>query len=863
MTHPVMTRPASLRHLPVLGSVVPPAARPQCRRYASVRSGGMAMVLVGLLLVGPRFALAAVEPGLHVYPPQVHLSTTRDRQSLVVQVVEADGLTRDVTGEAKLTVADAGKARLDGTTLYPAADGDTTLSVAFGGRTVEVPVHVERAGETPALSFRLDVLPVFMRAGCNSGACHGASRGKDGFRMSLFGFDPAADYVRLTREFADRRINRALVEESLLLTKAVNAVPHGGGARLKVHDAYYETLAEWIRAGAKDDPGEVPAVVAVEIYPPEAVLDGPASVQQFTVRAKYADGTDRDVTSLAVFSSSNDNSAKIDTSGRLTAGNRGEAFVMARFDTHTVGSQVITLPKGLAFQWADPPVANVVDELIHTKLRKLRINPSPLCSDQEFLRRASVDICGVLPTSDEYRSFLASTDPQKRAHLIDQLLERREFTDMWVMKWSELLMIRTVANQVSYKAMLRYYDWLQERIEANTPIDQLVRELLTVQGGTFADPATNYFQHERDTLKTAENVAQVFMGMRIQCAQCHNHPFDRWTMDDYYGFAAFFSQIGRKRAEDPRETIVFNSGSGEVKHPVGGRNVAPKYLGAEPPDFKSPENAGRDRRAVLADWLASPRNEHFGRNLVNIVWAHFFGQGIVDEVDDVRVSNPAVNEALLDTLADRFVESKYDFKKLVREICNSHAYQRSTQANETNAEDERNFSRATLRRIRAEVLLDMVSATTETPDKFRGLPLGARAVQIADGNTSTYFLTTFGRASRATACSCEVRMEPNLSQALHLLNGDTLHQKIAKGNVVGKMLEAGRTPEQVVEELYLRTLTRPPTDAEKQGLLALVPGPVPGKDGAAATPPDQAAVKQALEDGFWAILNAREFVFNH
>jgi hypothetical protein len=827
----------------------------------------LGLVALGPVLLGvlppPARAAASSEPGLHVYPPSIQLSTARDRQSFVVQVVEADGLTRDVTREATAAIADGAKARLEGTFVFPVADGDTQLTVAFGGRSVEIPVHVERATERPDLSFRLDVLPVLTRTGCNSGACHGASRGKDGFRMSLFGFDPASDYVRLTREFADRRINRALVEESLLLTKSTNAVAHGGGARIKAHDEYYETLARWIEAGAKDDPGAVPAVVSVDIFPPEAVLDGPDAVQQFTVRATYADGTDRDVTSLTVFSSSNDNSARIDPSGRVVAGNRGEAFVMARFDTHTVGSNVITLPKGLAFQWTDPPAANVVDELIHAKLRKLRINPSPLCTDAEFLRRASIDICGVLPTSDEYRSFQSNQDPDKRRHLVDQLLERREFTDLWVMKWSELLMIRTVANQVSYKAMLRYYDWLQKRIEANTPIDQLVRELLTVQGGTFSDPATNYFQHERDTLKTAENVAQVFMGMRIQCAQCHNHPFDRWTMDDYYGFAAFFSQIGRKRAEDPRETVVFNSASGEVKHPVGGRNVSPKFLGGEAPDFAAPENAGRDRRAVMADWLASPRNEHFGRNLVNIVWAHLFGRGIVDEVDDVRVSNPPVNAELIDTLAQRFADSKYDFKQLVREICNSHAYQRSTQSNETNADDERNFSKANLRRIRAEVLLDMVTAVTVTPDKFRGLPLGARAVQIADGNTSNYFLTTFGRASRATACSCEVRMEPNLSQALHLLNGDTLHQKIARGKVVGTMLEAGSAPEQVIEELYLRTLTRLPTDAEKAGLLALVPQPTPGADGAAAKPADPAAVRETLEDGFWAILNSREFVFNH
>jgi hypothetical protein len=705
------------------------------------------------------------------------------------------------------------------------------------------------ASEDPGPSFRLDVMPILMRSGCNTGSCHGAARGKDGFRLSLFGFDPEADYQRITREISGRRINLALTAESFLLTKATNAVPHGGGARIKPGDEYYNTLKRWLDTGAKNDPGPVPAVVAVVLDPPEGVLDGAGATQQLSLRAKYADGSERDVTSLAVFLTNNDNAAKVDATGLVTAGNRGEAFVMARFETHTVGSHFITLPKGLAFQWANPPATNVIDELIHTKLQKLRINPSAICTDEEFLRRASLDICGVLPTSDEYRSFMASADPQKRAALVDQLLVRKEFVDLWVMKWSELMMIRTVPNEVSYKAMLLYYNWLQERIEANTPIDQLVRELLSAKGGTFTEPATNYFQHERDTLKTAENVAQVFMGMRIQCAQCHNHPFDRWTMDDYYGFANFFAQIGRKRGEDPRETIVFNSGSGDVKHPVGGRVVPPKFLGGAVPDTQ-----GRDRREVLADWLASPANEYFGRNLVNIVWAHFFGSGIVDEVDDVRVSNPPVNKALLDVLATRFVESKYDFKQLVREICTSNAYQRSTQANETNADDDRNFSKARLRRIRSEVLLDVVTAATATQNKFQGLPLGARAVQIADGNTSSYFLTTFGRATRGTACSCEVKMEPNLSQALHLLNGDTVQEKIASGGVVKRMLDENRSAEQIVEEIYLRTLTRMPTEKERTALLEILQDPAAQ---------DPAAIQRNLEDSFWAILNSREFVFNH
>ena len=414
-------------------------------------------------------------------------------------------------------------------------------------------------------------------------------------------------------------------------------MPHSGGAKLKVGDPYYATLLEWLESGAPADPGPVPAVTKVEIFPPGAVLDGDGETQQLTVRALYADGSDRDVTHLAVFLTGNDNSAAVSPDGLITAKNRGEAFVMARYDTHTVGMDVIVLPKGLSFTWADPPVANAIDGLVNAKLRKLRINPSPPCSDEEFLRRVSLDICGALPTADEYRSFMASTDPDKRAHLVDALLERKEFVEMWVMKWSELLMIRT-SQQISYKAMLLYYGWLQERIQANVPIDQLVRELLSASGGTFTNAATNYYQNETDTLKVSENVAQVFLGMRIQCAQCHNHPFDRWTMDDYYGFSAFFKQVSRKRGGDPRETIVHDADGGDMRHPVTGAVVPPRFLGGEVADV-----SGRGRREALAAWMTAADNPYFSRHVANITWAHFFGRGIVHEPDDVRVSNPPVN----------------------------------------------------------------------------------------------------------------------------------------------------------------------------------------------------------------------------
>lgn len=780
---------------------------------------------------------------LEVYPAEVHINTMRDRQSFVVQVTYPNGLTRDATKEAKLTLSDAAKVKLAANVLHPVADGESQLTVEFEGLSKTIPIKVEQATTDRPVSFKLDIMPIFMKANCNTGSCHGAARGKDGFRLSLFGFDPNGDHYRISRELPGRRMNLALPEESLLMTKAVGSVPHTGGKRFGTDSEYYATMLRWLKAGGNNDSGEIPKVLSVELYPPAAVLDGADSSQQLTVRAKYSDGTDRDVTNLAVFLSNNDTAATVSPDGVVTAHERGESFIMARFETHTVGRQFITLPKGQ--QYVDPktPEFNFVDTLIYNKLRKLRIKPSGLCSDEEFLRRAHLDIVGVLPTVEEYAQFMEDKDEKKREKLVDELLNRKEFVEVWVMKWAELLQIRTT-NQISYKSMLRYYNWLQERIASNMPTDQMVRELLGSSGGTFQNAATNYYQNERDTLKTSENVAQVFMGMRIQCAQCHNHPFDRWTMDDYYSFAAFFSQIGRKRGEDPRELIIYNSGGGEVRHIVGNKVMTPKFLGGEVPDVK-----GKDRRVVMADWLASPQNPYFATNLGNIVWAHFFGKGIIDQVDDVRVSNPPVNKELLDELGRRFTEYNYDFKKLVRDICVSRVYQHSTATNETNVKDDRNFSHAALRRVRAEVLLDAITQVTDTKNKFQGLPTGARAVQIANGNTSTYFLTAFGRAKRATVCSCEVSIEPNLSQALHLLNGDTVNTKMAQGKLVPTRLKEGKTPEQVAEEIYIRCLSRKPTDREKAALKEVID--------------NETNKQQALEDIFWATMNSREFVFNH
>ena len=798
---------------------------------------------------------------LEVFPPRVRLDAARDRQRIVVQSRLSDGRTFDVTHAAVVAVSDPTLAAIDRgddsrVVLRPLADGDTTVTVAHEGLTREIPLQVVSASSEPPLSFRMDVMPVFARGGCNMGSCHGAARGKDGFRLSLFGFDPAGDHHRLTREFPGRRIDLGSPRESLLFLKATGAVPHTGGKRFAADGDLAGTIARWIAAGAPDDPGPdpaaaVPRLESLDLYPPASLLEGDGARQQLVAVARFADGTDRDVTDLAWYGTNNDRSARVAADGRVTGGSRGEAFVMARYDTFTVGVPFITIPKGIAFSFpreadddADTSAGGrAIDALVNDKLAGLRIAPSALCDDDTFLRRVTLDLVGLLPTPADRRRFLDDTAPGKRGRVIDDLMSRREFVELWVMKWAEVLQIRS-SGDVSPKAALLFHQWLDRRIAANEPLDAMVRDLLTATGGTFDNPPTNYFQLERNTLKLAENVAQAFLGMRIQCAQCHNHPFDRWTMNDYYGFAAFFAQVGRKRAADPRETIVFDAGSGEVQHPLTGKPATPKFLGGE-----APRVADRDRREALAAWITAADNPFFSRHVANVAWTHFLGRGIVHEPDDARVSNPPANGPLLDELGRRLVGSGWNFRQLVRDIVTSRTYQRSCETSESNRLDETNFSHAAVRRQRAEVLLDVLAQVTETKNRFAGMPAGSRAVQVADGRTTNYFLTTFGRATREDACSCAVRMDPSLSQALHMLNGDAVNDRIRQGRVVERLLKEGNPPTAVIDELFLRCDGRMPSERERIETLAAV---------LQAT--DR---KQALEDVFWAILNSPEFLFNH
>jgi hypothetical protein len=680
-----------------------------------------------------------------------------------------------------------------------------------------------RAAEKP-VSFRLDVMPIFMKHGCNNGSCHGAARGKDGFLLSLFGYDPAGDYHRLTRAIVGRRVDLAVPEKSLLLEKATGAVPHTGNKLFDTNHDDYKTILSWLKAGAPDDAPNTPEPVGIELLPKKILFEKSGKTQPMQVKAKYSDGSERDVTRLALYMTNNEAIAAIDKDGVTKGGGRGAAFVFARFSKFTVGSEVIILPTDDKFTWPNTPESNYIDTLVFDKLKKLHVSPSELCSDEAFLRRVYLDLVGLPPSREEYDAFLKDKATDKRAKLIDTLMERPEFVDMWTMKWGELLRIRAANNVPQYgrdaKAMFTYAAWVKEQVKANRPLNEFVADLLVGSGSNFKQPTANlYTSSDRLTPeKTAEDIAQVFLGTRIQCAQCHNHPFDRWTMDDYYGFSAFFAGVNLKRGVEGREVIVTNNNNANTTaHPVDGRRMKPKFLGGDAPDVE-----GKDPRKALAVWLTSAENAAFSQTMGNMIWSHFFGRGIVEPVDDVRISNPPSNRELLEALGQKMTEYKFDMKKLVRDICNSRTYQLSVTTNPTNELDETQFSHAYVRRLRAEVLLDSITRVTGTEDRFPLSPPGTRAVQIHTGEVSTYFLTTFGRAPRETPCSCEVNKEANLSQALHLVNGDTLTTKVAQTKLIREMVEKSAKPEAIIDELYVRTLCRKPKDDETKRLVAII-----------------------------------------
>lgn len=799
---------------------------------------------IWLVLMGMQsHAQEPVPNRLSVYPGEISTNSAREFQRIVVQAHYQDGSCIDVTSRCDIEVQPNHIGHMQAEAFIPKEDGKGVLSIKFQGLSNSARVSVARAKNQPPVAFRNEVLQVLTKSGCNTGKCHGAATGKDGFRLSLFGYDPDGDFDRITNELAGRRINRNVPEDSLLVQKAIGFVAHTGGGPIGESSKEHELLLQWLYEGALIDNTKDPVATEIEVMPGQSVAPAPGGAQKIVVMAIFSDGSRRDVTDLSTFFSNNEGVAKVDKEGLVTLLAPGVSFVMVRYDQFSAGTEFI-VRSGEPFEFPSIASSGAIDEFVEERLKFLHIQPSEIGTDEQFLRRVFIDLIGQLPSESDYSEFLTDSSLDKRSRWIDRLLDRNEFQDQWALHWAELLQIRTI-NGVSRKALRLYDNWLRDQVSQGKTIADIAKQTISASGSTLSNPATNYFQTETTPQLIAENIAQVFLGTRIQCAQCHNHPFDRWTMDDYYDFASFFSQIGYKQGKDPRELTIYNAATGSIVHPLGKENIQPRFLGASDP---IPTDQ-RDLREHLAQWLTHPSNRAFSRNISNVVWSHFFGRGIVEPVDDVRISNPASNEALLDYLADRLVAEDFDIKPLVREICNSRTYQASTTHNPSNRLDQREFSHQKIRRLKAEVMLDCICQVTEAPEKLPGLSIGQRAVKVADGQAQHYFLNTFGRSDRSSACTCETKISPTLSQALHLLNGETTNRKIEEGSVIRNWIEQKVDPKEILSRITVRCLTRQPSESELAWLESQLR--------------EKSNIEQALQDFFWAILNSNEFIFNH
>jgi WD40 repeat protein len=740
--------------------------------------------------------------------------------------------------------------------VWTAATGKLEGSLPLATRPVAAsqPSIAAMTPPVPPISFPNDIMPLITRAGCNAGACHAKPAGQAGFKLSVFGYDPKSDYRAILKSARGRRIFPAAPEESLLLKKPTMTVEHGGGLRLKKDTQTYRTLLAWLEQGAPYGRENDPILAKVEVSPKEGRYHRQA-VQPLRVVATYSDGSQREVTNLAEFASNEKELARVDEQGVVHVGDMaGEAVIVTRY-MGRVDISRITVPADKALPeslYTALPVNNFIDKLVYDRLRNLAIAPSDGCTDAEFLRRASLDAAGALPTPEQARAFLDDPDPDKRNKLIDRLLASPTYADHWANKWGDLL--RPNPFRAGVKSVFTLDQWLRDSFRQNKPFDQFVREILVAQGSTHKYGPTVVFRDRREPADIAPFISQVFLGLRLECAKCHHHPNEKWAQEDFYQLAAFFGQIRRKGQgisapiSGEAEYIWFApGGKGDVRHPLTGEVMSPKAPDAPAQTIA----ADRDPREALADWVSRPDNPFFARAIVNRVWGDFMGRGIVHPVDDFRASNPPSNQPLLDALAQDFVEHHYDLKHLIRTIMRSHVYQLSSLPNEYNVRDTRNYSRFYRRRPAAEVALDAVSDVTGTSEPLQGLAPGSRAVQVWNNRLESDFLDAFGRPNASADPPCERERESSVVQALHLMNSTRLMAKIASPTGrAAKLAQSDQTPEQIVTELYLAALSRPPTDEELE-----IATPAFTAEGATR--------KSATEDILWALMNSAEFVFNH
>jgi len=777
---------------------------------------------------------------LKVDPATVTLNGPGSRQTLLISATNAEGRVVDLTPAARITSANEKMVRVEGHALRAVADGATTVRIEVAGQALNVPVQLSGTSIAKTFHFENDIEPLFSRFGCNSSGCHGKAEGQNGFKLSVFGFDSQADYVALVKEARGRRLFAASAERSLFLTKASGQVPHGGGTRISAGSDAYETIRGWIAAGAPIGAADAPTVKSIRVEPTERVLDMHAE-QQLRVMAKYTDGRDIDVTHTARFQTNNESVATVSAEGRVkTLDVPGEAAVMVSFANEVSVFRTV-VPRAGKIEYPMLPIHNFIDPLVDAKLKKLNIVPSGAVEESEFLRRVYLDVIGTLPTSEEVRKYLADKSADKRAKLVDTLLERPEFADLWALKWSDVLRVdrQALGAQTAYS----YYRWIRQSIVENKPYDKFVRELVTAEGPLDEVPAASFYKVVSKAGDAANTLSQVFLGVRIACAECHHHPFDRWSQSDYYGMAAFFSTVGIRKIAN-LETVSAQ-GESSARHLRSGAMISATPLGSQ-----AVESTKGDRREELAAWMTGADNPFFARNLVNRLWAHFLGRGLVESIDDVRSTNPPTNPELLDALAKKFVESKFDVKAIIRLICASRVYQTTSSPNEINKRDNQNYSRALFKRPDAEVLMDMVMQVTGVPEKFDGMPLGTRAIQLWDSKVKHYFLKQFGRPVRVSACECERNAEPNIAQVLHLLNSDFVQDRLRhEDGTIARLCRTHQNDEPVLEEIWLSFLGRPMKDDEKKLTAAHIA--------------KMKNRREAIEDVAWALLNSKEFMFNH
>ena len=796
--------------------------------------------------VDPPSAVEIGQPaGLAIEPGRSELINKRTQQQLLVTGKYSGDEVRDLTAAATFASSNPAVAKVEGSVVLPVGNGEAVVTATVAGQTASVPVLVKNIAAPAPVSFKNETQMALTKAGCNMGACHGSPSGKGGFRLSLRAYDPELDIMTVRSEFFGRRTNIMEPGESLLLRKPLMEVAHGGGKRLKKGDPAHKVLEQWIGEGLRLDAATEPDLVRIETIPAKRVLKQLGTRQQIVVLGHFSDGSIRDVTALTDFTTSNESVGSVNVQGLVTKNGRGETAILARYLTGMSTTYLTFLEEVPGFAWNNPAESNFVDSAVFEKLKQLQILPSEVCTDDEFLRRVTLDLTGRLPSADEAKALITDVaNPNRRAVIVDRLLDSNEFASFWALKWGDVL--RSNSKKLKTAGVHKFREWIYESVRSDKPLDQFARELLTANGSVFENPPANFWRASRDPLDATETTAQLFLGVRIQCAKCHNHPFERWTQDNYYGIAAAFARVGRKNSVDADEEVIFTQAGGEVTQPRTNKQMKVHLLLKGDVDVP----ADQDRRTVFAAWLTSPENPFFAKSVTNRIWGHLMGRGIVEPVDDFRDSNPPSNARLIDELSKQFVSNGFSQKWAIRTICNSRTYQLSSRKNGFNKDDEIYSSHANTRLLSAEQLLDGICAVTSVPEQFPGFPLGTRACELADPPTDHYFLKVFGQPQREMACQCERSSESNLSQALQMINGPVVHNKLRADNGrIATMIKEMKPDDEIIASLYLAALARTPSAEEMTA----------SKTHIAA----QTDRRQALEDVGWAILNSKEFLFQH